>query len=91
MPKSYKCPVPMPKFILIEETEEYIIKEYRAFYLLDWMNSVGLSFWSSREIYKKRQRLLMELAHKEKELEGGDWTVKRDSLEYGLDSDDNQE
>ena len=91
MPKSYKCPVPMPKFILIEETEEYIIKEYRAFYLLDWMNSVGLSFWSSREIYKKRQRLLMELAHKEKELNMESWHVRTDSLEWALDNDESLE
>ena len=87
MSKSYKCPVPMPKFILIEETEEYIIKEYRAFYLLDWMHSVGLSYWSSKEIYKKRQRLLMELAHKEKELNMEDWTVRKDSVDKQLEED----
>lgn len=82
--KTFYFKKPFPKCVVIEETDEYIIREWTCHTLLDWFAQWGISYYDSKTIYKKRQRILMELAHAERVLEGKSWTVRKESVDSEL-------
>jgi hypothetical protein len=59
----------LPRPVIIEETEEYVIKEWRCYTLLDFLHKHKISKYNSRDIYSKRQGLMKELFMMEKSLD----------------------
>lgn len=84
LPKTYSFKKPFPKCIIIEETDEYIIREWTCHNLLDWLAQWTISYYDSKAVYKNRQRLLMEFAHWEKELNFRSWAPNRDIVKEEL-------
>ena len=59
----------LPRPVIIEETEEYVVKEWRCYTLLDFLHKHKISKYNSSDIYAKRQRLMVELTRMEKSLD----------------------
>lgn len=61
-PKDFKHVVKWPKFIAITcEDENYVIREWRCFFLLDHLAEIGISKYSSRDIYRQRIGVMCKL------------------------------
>lgn len=59
----------LPRPVIIEETEDYVVKEWRCYTLLDFLHKHKISKYNSSDIYAKRQRLMVELTRMEKSLD----------------------